>query len=143
MAHLVKYNNFIKLDPDIGCREVIEVLDVYHPGWFLDDSGREVSFELPTFFLKNGKAYFNNGRHRTTVLSRYLEIIPMAVTNNTMLDIESKSALRNISCGIIKREAFIELPDLPFLKINDENIDPNDMDDKYLVEFHLNLHNSK
>ena len=95
---------------DLACRESQEVVDCYLSGWFSREKKGELYFNPPAFYLENGRALFINGRHRAILLSRYLEILPMALTQ---VDTISQNVLGEIIEREIELEEVFQLPDLP------------------------------
>jgi hypothetical protein len=65
---------------DLASRESGKIEDWYLSKWFVRSADGDVLFSLPAFYLQESRAYFINGRHRSLLMSRYLEVIPMAVT---------------------------------------------------------------
>src|SRR3954462_8214036 len=79
--YLVRRDSFMKIvDPwDFACRESAVVRDAFLHDWFRRD-GDYLAFNPPAFYLKDGIARFINGRHRTVLLFRYMQVVPMALT---------------------------------------------------------------
>jgi hypothetical protein len=95
---------------DLACRESQEVTDCYLSSWFrLGQNGQRL-FNPPAFYLKNGRALFINGRHRAILLSRHLDVLPMALTQ---MDATSQPALHQIAERRIDPDEVFVLPDLP------------------------------
>ena len=74
---------------DLLCRESNKVTSAYLKDWFCPPVGGIARFKLPTVQFIAGRTQFINGRHRTAVLLRYLEHVPIAfalATNGRELD---------------------------------------------------------
>ena len=68
------------VDPDdLACRESQLVEEYYRADWFYFEPGATL-FNAPAFYLKDNRAFFINGRHRTVLLARHLSLLPMALT---------------------------------------------------------------
>jgi hypothetical protein len=98
--------------------EAIE--DAYHEHWFTQRADGSRLFHAPEFYLTKGVAKFINGRHRTLLLSKHLEQIPMALTNMDGFPVfaakphpESIEVLKQISVRKLSGSEFFEFPDLP------------------------------
>lgn len=63
---------------DFECRKCQDVLPYYLADWFYENDG-QLSFELPVVQFVHGKTQFINGRHRTAVLLKSLDCIPLAL----------------------------------------------------------------
>jgi len=61
---------------DLACRETQEVLDWYHPEWFMHDDYGNIRFTPPAFIYSRGQLRGINGRHRAVLLYRHLNLIP-------------------------------------------------------------------
>ena len=97
---------------DFACRESATIQDCYLAAWFHWING-ERFFNLPAFYLSKRRAFFINGRHRTVLLSRYMDRLPMALTD---IDRESKPTLQAlVDCSLSEGEV-IFLPDLPIVE---------------------------
>ena len=85
------------------------VQDAYLESWFRREAD-EAAFSLPAFYLKEGTAYFINGRHRAVLLFRHMPVVPMALTQ---MDAGSARALESFAQRELATDEFILLPDLP------------------------------
>lgn len=94
---------------DLECREVKNVEGFYLSDWFSDYQGTR-GFIPPAIELRNGTAYFINGRHRAVMLSSRMEFVPMAITRMTG---DSESALQSFAVREIHLDEMLTLPDLP------------------------------
>ncbi|MGL6160802.1 hypothetical protein [Microbulbifer sp.] len=65
---------------------------------------------LPTVQLISGVTQFINGRHRTAVLLKKIDRIPMAFVARGALDLAKKLGLEPVALN-----EHIELPDLPMV----------------------------
>jgi len=110
-AYWIRWAAFLEcLDhADFACRDSETIRDCYLSSWFYDANG-EKRFNLPAFFLREGYARFINGRHRTALLSRYLDVLPMALTYADQL---SEKVLEGMVLRGIEPDEIIVLPDLP------------------------------
>lgn len=94
---------------DFRCRHVQDVEPAYLSDWF-HTSANKTYFRLPTVQLVSSGTQFISGRHRTTVLFRYMDEVPVAFETRF-----GKSAPSNILMRPLDLEKTIVLPDLPFL----------------------------
>ena len=100
------------VDPeDFACRESQSVEDYYRADWFYFEPEGPF-FSPPAFYLKRGRAFFINGRHRTVLLARHLELLPMALTQ---IDDASEPTLARIVERPLADGDPIVLPDLPII----------------------------
>jgi hypothetical protein len=109
--YLIRWSEFLKVvdHNDLACRNSKEIEFCFHEAWFYTDNDH-MKFIAPAFLLNDGVARFINGRHRAVLLSKYLDLIPMALTSN---DSESLHLLDNIVEREISRFEWFEFPDLP------------------------------
>jgi len=63
---------------DLKCRESDVIEDLYHRDWFFEYENAEY-FTPPAVYIEKGVVRFINGRHRTLLLARYLEIFPLLI----------------------------------------------------------------
>ena len=116
--YLVKSEEFMRYvdQDDLACRESDIVQNVYLADWFYYASGQRY-FYLPTFFLDGGRPFFINGRHRTILLSRYLDLLPMAFAQIplTQMGPDSQSVLERLVYRELMEGELIDLPDLPIV----------------------------
>jgi hypothetical protein len=129
--YLINVAEFMRIvdKENLKARESEVIRDAYHKYWFEQGENGILQFHAPEFYLTNGIAQFVNGRHRTLLLSRYLDTMPMALTNmdgypmdeeepsKRSLDVLNKISIREIEEG----EVF-EFPDLPIRYLG---YDPN------------------
>jgi len=108
---LIKREGFMRCvdQEDLACREVANVENRYLAEWFYERNGARF-FNLPAFYLKKQRAFFINGRHRTVLLARYLDRLPMALAQ---IDQESESTLQSLVDRPLSNGEVIFLPDLP------------------------------
>lgn len=104
---------------DFECRSSEVINDLYQRSWFFSYND-EPYFIPPAIYILNGKILFLNGRHRTTLLARHLEVFPVLVGN---LDMDhcgrtaresSLEMLEKIKLGEIQEHSNFNLPDLDF-----------------------------
>ena len=108
--------------------EIIE--DAYHVHWLTPCADGSYQFHAPEFYLTKGIVKFINGRHRTLLLVKHLEYIPMALTNMdgfppfaTGPRPESLKALAKISVQRLTDNEILEFPELPIKYLGyDDNI---------------------
>ena len=98
---------------DLACRESGVVRDFYHFDWFCRDESGIVGFNPPAFYLAGGVAEFVDGRHRAVLLSKYSNLIPMAITE---MDAESQDMLNSCVEREMNEEEIFELKDLPIVE---------------------------
>ena len=96
---------------DFACRES-QIKPVYLANWFYSTTGGERRFLLPAFYLKRGRVYFVNGRHRTALLLDHLDLLPMSLAD---VDVDSCAILARIVDKELDPEEQFELPDLPIV----------------------------
>ena len=104
---------------DLACREAQVVEDYYLEDWFRSNEAGGHSFFPPSFYLKEGTAFFINGRHRVALLSRHLDIIPLVLTQ---MDKISKRVLESMAVCELGLDEVFEIPDLPVKKGLHESI---------------------
>ncbi len=102
---------------DLAFRESETIVDAYLESWFRYSDGH-VFFTVPAFYLKDGVARFINGRHRTVLLFRHLEIAPMAVTAIPPPD---RAVVQEIAASLAYDGDVVDLPDLPILTLAELN----------------------
>ncbi len=108
-----QFNQYVN-QADLACRDSQVIEDFYRTAWF-EFRHKQWFFNPPAFYLKQGSAFFINGRHRSLLLSRHLPLVPMSLTQ---VDQESKAVLSRINRGQIALTEVFELPDLPMREIN-------------------------
>lgn len=103
---------------NLECRDSQVVENAYHRDWFYESDG-SIYFYLPVVQILDGVITFINGRHRTILLSRFLEAFPVAVGSIDACHVGGRIMPRSIeSYGFIKlrefdESSFFTLPDLP------------------------------
>jgi hypothetical protein len=107
----VKWLDFKRclVEEDFACRESTIIQPCYLWAWFSKHDG-ERFFNPPAFCLEGGWARLINGCHRTALLVKYLDVLPMALTR---IDRESEAVLHGIVLREIGLDEVIALPDLP------------------------------
>ena len=96
---------------DFLCREVRDVTDAYLSDWFWDKGGVR-HFLLPPISVISGSTQFISGRHRTAVLLRHLERIPLSFDFRFIAEAD-KRWLHSVTDCAVDLTADIDLPDLP------------------------------
>ena len=125
---------FANVDPkDLACRISQDIHDWYHPDWFYKCSG-ESYFKPPAFMYLNGGRCGINGRHRTILLYRHLDVIPMLLV---LPDRWPQAKLREIMLRKIRANEEVDLPDLPTL--DPEPIEIEDSEVLPSVDIKINL----
>jgi hypothetical protein len=111
---LIKREEFMRCvdTENFACRDSATVQDRYLAAWFHWIDG-ECFLNLPAFYLRNGRVFFINGRHRTVLLSRHLDRLPMALTQ---IDRESEPTLEALINRPLSEGEGILLPDLPIVE---------------------------
>lgn len=100
------------------CRNVQAIYpDAYLADWFVPSGVSGVhGFPLPTVYLDAGRIKFINGRHRTAVLLKHLEVVPMAMAVDAASENHDFQALfASIKHADLRLDAPIQLPSLPLL----------------------------
>lgn len=89
------------------------LVDAYLKDWFSHVDG-SCRFIIPPVSVIGGKTEFVNGRHRTNVLLKHLEHVPICFATR---DIDAADLAWIISIGgtRIEADSVLELPDLPLL----------------------------
>ena len=99
------------VDPeDLTCRESEDVADWYHPDWFRPDENGYLCFTPPAFEFRGGRLRGINGRHRTVLLFRHMDFIPMLLV---LPNRWPREKLAEIIMREIGNTEIVELPDLP------------------------------
>jgi len=130
--YLINVEQFMRIvDPwDLAQRVSEKIEKAYHEHWFSESTDGGHLFHAPEFYLRAGVARFINGRHRTLVLSQYLNEIPMALTNMDGYPVfaahplqSSVKVLEQISIRTLTGEEIFEFPNLPLKYLGyDRNI---------------------
>lgn len=94
---------------DLACRQASVVHDWYHPEWFEPDGDGGLRFTPPAFMFSGGRILGIDGRHRTVLLFRHMDAIPMLLANP---ETWPKELLNKIIHREISEAEIIELPDL-------------------------------
>ena len=92
---------------DYLCRDLKHVPDQYLSNWFHEEQDGRRFFILPTVYIISGRTEFISGRHRTAVLSRHLQELPIAFAEGLAQDFAASLGL----CPIPMDQPFA-LPDL-------------------------------
>lgn len=104
-----KFEKYVNKE-DLKCRVSQNILDCYHPKWFLKQENGETLFIPPAFEFRREQFYGINGRHRAVLLLRHLSIIPLIFANT---DKCSKEKIQHLIERKIDKNEKIEIPDLP------------------------------
>lgn len=97
---------------DFLWRQVKDVTDAYFEDWFHDGPDQTLYFEIPPVSVINGKTQFISGRHRTAVLLRHLERVPLAFAMRDIGEADTEW-IQRVALSPIAIDTLIELPDLP------------------------------
>lgn len=104
-------NNFDQSDFKI--REVQNVTDAYLKDWFYDNSNGDCCFLIPPVNVHGGVTQFISGRHRTAVLLKHLDRLPLSFDSRDLSE-SDKKWIESVAFQLIDLEVeVIELPDLP------------------------------
>jgi hypothetical protein len=95
---------------DFTNRKCQNVRSEYRSDWFVKNDYNENCFILPVVAFINNRTQFINGRHRTAVLLKYMDLIPLTLAYPFSM---TKHHLNQITTKPIKKNDFIDLPDLP------------------------------
>jgi hypothetical protein len=93
-------------------RRVQNVIDAYLEDWFHYESADTRFFKIPPVSVINGRTQFISGRHRTAVLLRHLDRIPLSFDMRFVSEVDLRW-MRQIALAPISTQTLIELPDLP------------------------------
>jgi hypothetical protein len=95
---------------DFRCRVVQRVVDAYLEDWFYESDGKRY-FKLPPVSVNDGITQFVSGRHRTAVLLRHLDRVPLSFDFRCIRD-SDKQWIDSIGAVPIDMGTHFELPDL-------------------------------
>lgn len=99
---------------DFRCRKVQSVIDAYLEDWFhIDPAGRR-HFKIPPVSVHSARTQFISGRHRTAVLLRHLEHVPLSFDFRDISQVDKDWLHRVVECPV-DLTADIVLPDLPIM----------------------------
>lgn len=119
VLYLIKINEFMRFVDlhDFSMRNCREIEDKYHRHWLSDGPDDTQLFHAPQFFLTNETIKFINGRHRTLLLSRHLDEVPMAFARAAISlstdEQDTKRILDSISVRQLTEVDVLFFPDLP------------------------------
>lgn len=99
---------------DFLCRHTKNVVDAYLEAWFEVDSSGTRFFKIPPVSVNFGRTQFISGRHRTAVLLRHLDRIPLSFDTRFVADAD-RVWIDSIVAARIETDTAIELPDLPIM----------------------------
>lgn len=98
---------------DFHIREVQNVTDAYLEKWFYIDSNGNRCFLIPPVAVHGGVTEFISGRHRTAVLIRHMDILPLSFDFRFITDAD-KQWISSVTSGPIDLDTeMVVLPDLP------------------------------
>jgi len=70
---------------DFICNRVAKtVVDAYSNNWFYTNPDGRLMYELATVQIVSGKTQFISGRHRTSVLIKHIDPLPIALYKNAL-----------------------------------------------------------
>ena len=101
---------------DFTCRDILDVVDAYLEGWFDFDEAGNRQFMIPPVSVKNGVTQFISGRHRTAVLLKFMQRIPICFDSRWLAE-SDKKWVDSVAAKKIDVSKLIELPDLPIRKV--------------------------
>lgn len=93
-------------------RRVHNVVNAYLQDWFHDGPNQTRFFHIPPVSVSNQRTQFISGRHRTAVLLRQLDRIPLSFDMRFISDADTEW-IRRTALTPIQTQGLIELPDLP------------------------------
>jgi len=96
---------------NLAQRESKILENCYDIGLLITKKNGEWYFEPPIIYLNNRRICFTGGRHRTIVLSRHLDVLPMALRVPNVYPF-CQSVLDEIIEREIEMEEVFQLPDL-------------------------------
>ena len=97
---------------DFLCRHIKNVVDAYLDDWFHYGPDKTRFFKIPPVSVNIRKTQFISGRHRTAVLLRHLDRIPLSFDMRYIADAD-REWIHSIAATPIETHTLIELPDLP------------------------------
>jgi hypothetical protein len=97
---------------DFMCRKIQQVVDAYLVEWFHEGPNGIRFFHIPPVSVHNKRTQFITGRHRTAVLLRHLDRIPLSFDMRTIDDAD-RDWIKSIALAPLDMTTLIELPDLP------------------------------
>lgn len=97
---------------DFRCREILDVTDAYLNDWFFKEEGGLLRFLIPPIGVYKGRTQFISGRHRTAVLLRHLEKIPLSF-DTRMISSSDRHWVESVVDSPINLCVAVDLPDLP------------------------------
>jgi hypothetical protein len=97
---------------DFLSRNVKDVVSAYLGDWFCADVDGARRFKIPAVSVVSGTTQFISGRHRTAVLLKYLDRVPLSFITRDLSDVD-KAWIDTVVAERIGSDSVIELPDLP------------------------------
>ena len=97
---------------DFLCRKVRDVVDAYLEDWFCTDTAGRRCYKIPPVSVRSGRTMFISGRHRTAVLLKHLDRIPLSFDTRYITPADSEW-IDSVAITRIETDTVIELPDLP------------------------------
>jgi hypothetical protein len=97
---------------DFMCRDVQQVVDASWTSGFHSDGSGNRFFHIPPVAVRHKATQFISGQHRTAVLLRHLEIVPLAFDSRFTTS-DEEEWVWSIASGPIEQGVHMELPDLP------------------------------
>ncbi|MCX5871279.1 MAG: hypothetical protein NTY00_11780 [Deltaproteobacteria bacterium] len=89
----------------------------YHENWIHIEKNL---FCVPSFYIRNGKAFVGIGRHRLTLLSKLVAELPVAFEEFKDDKRESQKAYDEIVIRDLVPDESFEFPDLPIDNLGDD-----------------------
>lgn len=108
-AYWIRRDALIACDNDLHMRASAVVEDFYSAECFAVWPDGLRRFTPAAFYLQNDTVLFIGGRHRTVVLSRYMDLLPMTLTKPQ----QDHPVFRRLAVREILMDEVIWLPDLP------------------------------
>jgi hypothetical protein len=97
---------------DFKFRDSLEIVPAYLTEWFYTPDKGIKRFILPSVQFVAGSTQFINGRHRTAVLLKYFDELPIAFIFRK----ETQEFMNTLPVRSLDLKQFIELPTLPILE---------------------------
>lgn len=97
---------------DFLIRNVKDVVNAYLEDWFCVDAEGTRRYKIPPVGVYRGRTQFISGRHRTAVLLKYLDRVPLSFDTRNVTDTD-RVWIDSVVAARIETDTVIELPDLP------------------------------
>jgi len=118
IPYWVEVSSFLNIfdQSDFKSRNVQNVTDAYLKDWFYDDSNGDCCFLIPPVSVHGGVTQFISGRHRTAVLMRHMNRLPLSFDSRDLSEAD-ETWIESVASKLINLEVEeIELPDFPIME---------------------------